>query len=97
MLAYFCKCIKSYFLYKIILIQEKHICKRNYFLCLNVCAMKPECWIFFLVLIIYFEIFVARFVLVVQAIKLSWGLCVLIGYTRLEVPVRNVPHLLMCF
>lgn len=73
--------------------RETH-CKRNYFLSLNVCAMKPECWIFFLY---YFETFVARFVLVVQAIKLSWGLCMLIGYTRLEVLVRNAPHLLMCF
>lgn len=59
--------------------------------------MKPECWIYFLVLIIYFETFVARFVLVVPATKLSWGLCMLIGYTRLEVLVRNVPHLLICF
>lgn len=42
------KRLKSYFLYKIILLQEKHICKRNYFLCLNVCAMNPECQSLFL-------------------------------------------------
>lgn len=60
--------------------------------------MKPECRISFLILIIYFETFVARFVLVVQAgDKIKLGLCMLTGYTRLEVLVRNVPHLLMCF
>lgn len=53
---------------------KKHICKRNYFLCLNVWAMNE--WVldfFFLTITTYLDAFVARVVLVVQAIKIIWG------------------------